>query len=255
MRFRRNRKSSMTGMPSGTDLTAHTERTHSLCDASLDSEIFESHELPSPVRNEVAIALSNPQSPSRRSKEIKQEIRSRLGISGNITFADRRTVANSEGLRTRARNNISFWSSRFFLPIYLITLMSLLSRQWILLHGISLIIVWRIMERAWVWSLFILRSNEVRSILPHLRWISKFAFTQAEKTASGDRLRSYIATQTFNFWAGTGKNILVTFFRAQTSEIRNRLLKETGESLAQQVIARRKSQQTKRSVFQDSFRR
>lgn len=234
MRFQRGTKSSsMIGMPSGIDPTAHTERTLSQCDASLDSEYLESHELPTSRQKEVTVLRSSLRSPSRRSKERKQEIRSRLGIFGNITTED------SQVSTTRSPAMHDFWGSRFFLSIYAIVLVALLSRQWVVLHGLLLVIVWPIMDRLWIWGLFIWQSNELKSILRHVRWFSRFAFTQAGKAAEGDRLRSYIATQTFMFWTGTGKNIIRTIIRVETRWIRTRLLRETEDTLQQQLTVER----------------
>ena len=231
-------------MPSGIDITGHTERTHLQCDASQDSDfVVENRGLSSsPVRGDVQ---SNPQSPSRQTRKKKRkEIRSRLS---NIATLE----VDSQVSTTPSLLSIhTFWASQFFLTIYGIVLISLISRQWLLLHGVSLLILWRIMDRVLVWGLYLWRSNETKAIVQHVRWISKFAFKQAGKAAEGDRLRSYIATQAFKFWTGTGKNILKTMFRWQTSWVRNRALKETGDTLQQQMNAKMRSLQ-KTFQFQD----
>lgn len=246
MRFqRRYPKSSIKGMPSSIDITGHTERTHLQCDASQDSDfVVEKRDLSSsPVRADVSLVRPNPQSPSRQTrKEKRKEIRSRLS---NIATLEN----DSQDSRTPSLLTFhTFWTSQFFLTVYGIVLISLISRQLLLLHGVSLLILWRIMDRVLVWGLYLWRSNETKAIVQHVRWISKFAFKQAGKAAEGDRLRSYIATQAFKFWTGTGKNILKTMFRWQTSWVRNRALKETGDTLQQQMNAKMRSLQKTFSV-------
>ncbi len=223
-----------------------------LCDSSIDSGTTDRYRHRRSLENkdsQVVVGLlqtTTSDSPNiRRSKrEQKENLRAVLGIDENGAIAATETRVEPEGSRIGALTSHYFWGSRFWISIYTIVSLSLLCRRAALLHGISIVILWFVLKVALAWQTFLSQSQEVKAIIQHIRWICKFALKNAEKAAEGDKLRGFLATQTFIFWAGAGKTFIFSFLRYQSREVRTRMLKETRESLNRQILEKKRSLQT-----------
>lgn len=219
-----------------------------LCDSSFDSGMADGYRHPhsfKEVRSQLFGETHDSNlslSPRRRlsHKEKKQHLRAVLGISSSETIFTTSTKTFEKSV-TETPQLHYFWGSRLWISIYLIIIASALFRQIALLHGISVVILWHMIENVISWGLFVSQSKEVKAIVQHLRWTCKFAFKNVEKAAEGDTLRGFLATKTFNFWTGPGKTFLTSFFRQQSRDIRMRALKESMESLNRQIHEKRKS--------------
>jgi hypothetical protein len=179
-----------------------------------------------------------PKSPKRQSrKEKKQRFRALLGIvdatTATVIKATKRTEIPEE--REVKLSLHYFWFSRFWIRIYATLLLSILSREPAILHGVTIIICYCMLKRAFIWGMFLSTTNEAASSLQHFRWMYKFALTTLEKALDGDRLRGFLATKTIQFWTGSGMNFILSFLREQSRDIRKRTLKETRDSLERQI--------------------
>ena len=67
--------------------------------------------------------------------------------------------------------------------------------------------------------------------------MTRFSLGILEKAIEGGKISGFLATKTVQFWSGTGKDFLMSFWREQNREIRHRMLKESKASMEQQLRA------------------
>lgn len=219
------------------DIECTPDMTHT--ESCSDSETIDHlHEKTVPCalhEDDHSITPKPPKSPTRRQlrKDKKQHLRALFGLDDAVAIVA--IKAKSERPVTEERDAESslhyFWFSSFWIRIYTILLLSVLTREPALLHGITMLILWCMLKQGMVWGVYLSTSQEGAQCLKLFRWMFRFALTTFEKALDGDRMRGFLATKTIQFWSGTGMNFVAAFMRDQSRDIRTRMLKETRDSL------------------------
>jgi hypothetical protein len=139
-----------------------------------------------------------------------------------------------------------FWGSRFALQIYFVFFAAIvLQRLWVL-HGITLVIAGRMLERTAAWSIFIVNSRDFKKFWQQLYWWSHFALAQADKTLQGSSTRGWMTGMSFRLWNSFGKSYLFSVMRSQYRDVNTAVLQEKREMLErsqrvhQQMVEQRK---------------
>mmetsp|Transcript_111528 Transcript_111528/g.322375 ORF Transcript_111528/g.322375 Transcript_111528/m.322375 type:complete len:255 (+) Transcript_111528:220-984(+) len=166
----------------------------------------------------------------RNYKEKKRHFREMLGLEESVTGKSIRVEQDSSMAEDKGFHY--FWWSPFWIAIYVVLLSTIILREPVLLHGITIIVTWRIVACVLGWGSFVTRSRDLKAGIKRLEWMTKFAFRNVERTIDGHRFRGYLTTKTVHFWAaGTGKSFALSFLRKQSQEMRAREIKEKRQYL------------------------
>lgn len=190
-------------------------------------------------RRATSIRLSKRKSIRKLQKEQKDRFRE-LVVMGQSSLE---TASGISGTVEEISTSVHyFWGSNFWTRIYMLVIMAILFRQPQILHGITLFVLAKVLERGVAWGLFLADSKEVRTSKQHVTWILKFALGELEKTVEGDTVRSWLASVSFNFWQGRGKSYVNRLVRNNVAGVNMGILKEAREKLERQVAERLKGQ-------------
>jgi hypothetical protein len=137
-----------------------------------------------------------------------------------------------------------FWGSSVALKIYSVCLASLLLQQLWILHGITLILLGCMLERAFAWGLFFYENKEFHEMRRLVFWVLKFTLGQLDKMVQGDAMRQMLAGFSLQFWNSTGQDLFLKLWRMGTKENNSTVVKE-----------RRDVIEGSNKIYQDMIRR
>jgi hypothetical protein len=139
-----------------------------------------------------------------------------------------------------------FWGSSVALKIYSVCLASLLLQQLWILHGITLILLGCMLERAFAWGLFFYENKDFQKLKRLVFWVLKFTLGELDKTVQGDVMRGWVAGFSLQFWNSRGKDYFLYLWRNQLNNTNSAVLKERKDliersnQIHQEMIRRRK---------------
>lgn len=126
--------------------------------------------------------------------------------------------------------NDDFWMCRTALYMYAVVLLSLLTRRIWIMHGISLLVLIKILGVVLTWADYILDDDELRFASKYVRgWIGLF-LREGEKVLSGEAAWKFAMTYSVVTNAPTGVTYLRYVIRYKTTVLRQEFLSELGEN-------------------------
>jgi hypothetical protein len=125
-----------------------------------------------------------------------------------------------------------FWGSRVALQIYSVCLCAITLQEVRMLHGITLVFLVHMLERAIVWGKFFHRSQDYRDFKHHIYNLVKLVLSEADKTLEGDSFRQVLTGFSLQFWNSTmGRSFLMHLLRKECSDVNDVVRKQTEEMI------------------------
>jgi len=103
----------------------------------------------------------------------------------------------------------------------IVTVATVLRRPFIL-HGITLMLIGTISERALAWAVYFSHEKETQRCITICAGLLGFWLRQAERAVEGDNVRRYMAGTSMNFWNARGKKITFSVWNAHTRSMKRR---------------------------------
>jgi hypothetical protein len=124
-----------------------------------------------------------------------------------------------------------FWTSDVLLQIYAIVLCVIIIRQFWVLQVISILLVWRMVRLLMEWGFFIWDAPDLKRLKSLILWWVKFGLDFASKTVEGHTVHKFVASFSYNFWSGWGKDITLGTINSITQANKERILKQAQDNL------------------------
>lgn len=124
-----------------------------------------------------------------------------------------------------------FWASGMLLRVYLVICFSVAMKQPYLLHGITILILVKMIGILTDWWSFLMNSREARSSGKHIRWMLTFASGTIAKALDGDAVRNWLAGFSLGILTFKGKSFISSFLRNQSQVVHEGLMQEARERL------------------------
>ena len=124
----------------------------------------------------------------------------------------------------------SFWLSQTMVRIYSVLVVAILCRRWWLLHGVSLIVVERILLVLVKWTGYTLDDRALRFSLNYIRgWLNRFK-RDGERILTGEAAFKFALTSQVIRQAPIGVSFVKHYIRYKAGTLRSSFLDELGQN-------------------------
>jgi len=167
----------------------------------------------------------------------------------NVTTVDSKITPNKkvEEFADLMTKNHPILMSTFAFEIYVVLVLFLLIRRYWILHGISLLILFRIAEILFLWTIHVKEAKEVRQFKSWLLWWIRIGLDFATRTVEGEMAHRVLTAYTLNFWNIIGKSYTMNWFDDIAKKGRTNVLNQAKERVNQSKMNRK--------IFADDLRR
>ena len=124
----------------------------------------------------------------------------------------------------------NFWLSRTLVRIYSVVAVAVLFRRWWVLHGVSLIVVERILLVVAKWTEYTLDDRALRFSLKYIRgWLNRFK-RDGERILTGEAAFKFALTSQVIRQAPIGVSFVKHYIRYKADTLRSSFLYELGQN-------------------------
>lgn len=168
----------------------------------------------------------NPEHGIKRNVAL-EDIDSSSDITRNGAY-DSSTAVNFQQKGTTTRQRFSL-----LLEIVIVICCSIIFRRLWILHGVSLVLFYRLLETAFAWMMFFFDTGVFHRISHLFKTLSRSAFRETEKMFQGETIRLWIASSSIQFIAQTPDSVVTDFLREQSRHINKLLVRDTNRLVEQ----------------------
>lgn len=173
---------------------------------------------------------------NKKKKKIENVLESDISLDGgdidspsdfnrNCAY-ESSTDVNFQRKETRHRFSL-------LVEIVIVICCSIIFRRLWILHGVSVVVFFRMLETAFAWMLFFFDTGVFHRISHLFKTLSRSAFKETEKIFKGETIRLWIASSSIQLISQTPDSAVTEFLNRQARHINRLLIRDTNRLVEQ----------------------